>query len=117
MKIVLAQLNPTVGDFAGNSAKILDFARRAERQGADLAVFSELCLCGYLPLDLIERPEFLARNERELLSLAKNLPIPSIVVFAARVNGSTGKAAANAAALLAGGRVDFVQHKMLLPTY
>lgn len=117
MKIALAQLNPTVGDFAGNSAKILEFAERAEKRSADLAVFSELSLCGYLPLDLIERPEFLARNERELLSLAKRLPIPSIVGYAARVNESTGKAAANAAALLANGRIDFVQHKMLLPTY
>jgi NAD+ synthase (glutamine-hydrolysing) len=53
MKIALAQLNPTVGDFAGNSAKILEFAQRAAKRGADLAVFSELCLCGYLPMDLI----------------------------------------------------------------
>src|ERR1700722_3599945 len=117
MKIALAQLNPTVGDFAGNSAKILDFARRAERQGADLAVFSELCLCGYLPLDLIERPQFIDRNERELACLAKQLPIPSMVGYAARATGSTGKSAAKAAALLANGKIEFVQHKMLLPTY
>ena len=77
MKIALAQLNPTVGDFAGNSAKILEFAQRAAKQGADLAVFSELCLCGYLPMDLIERPQFIDRNERELACLAKQLPIPS----------------------------------------
>jgi NAD+ synthase (glutamine-hydrolysing) len=70
-----------------------------------------------LPLDLIERPEFLARNERELLDLARNLTIPSIVGYAARAIGSTGKAAANAAALLANGRIEFVQNKMLLPTY
>src|ERR1700692_5072344 len=69
MKIALAQLNPTVGDFAGNSARILDFAQRAAQRGADLAVFSELCLCGYLPMDLIERPQFIDRNERELASL------------------------------------------------
>jgi NAD+ synthetase len=117
MKIALAQLNPTVGDFAGNSAKILDFAQRAAERGADLVVFSELCLCGYLPLDLIERPHFIDRNERELARLAKQLPIPSIVGYAARTNGSTGKSAANAAALLANGRIEFVQHKMLLPTY
>jgi NAD+ synthase (glutamine-hydrolysing) len=117
MKIALAQLNPTVGDFAGNSSKILDFAQRAQQRGADLAVFSELCLCGYLPLDLIERPQFMDRNERELACLAKRLPIPSIVGYAARTNGSTGKAAANAAALLANGSIQFVQHKMLLPTY
>src|SRR6202162_5196071 len=117
MKIALAQLNPTVGDFAGNSAKILDFAQRAAQRGADLAVFSELCLCGYLPMDLIERPQFIARNERELACLAKQLPIPSIIGYAARATGATGKSAANAAALLANGKIEFVQHKMLLPTY
>ncbi len=87
------------------------------KRGADLAVFSELCLCGYLPLDLIERPQFIDRNERELACLAKQLPIPSIVGYAARATGSTGKSAANAAALLANGKIEFVQHKMLLPTY
>ena len=117
MKIALAQLNPTVGDFAGNSAKILDFAQRARQKGADLAVFSELCLCGYLPMDLIERPHFIDRSERELASLAKQLPIPCIVGYAAHATGATGKSAANAAALLANGKIEFVQHKMLLPTY
>lgn len=117
MKIALAQLNPTVGDFAGNSAKIVDFAQRAAQRGADLAIFSELCLCGYLPLDLIERPQFIERNERELACLAKRLPIPSIVGYAARAKSPTGKSAANAAALLANGKIEFVQHKMLLPTY
>jgi NAD+ synthase/NAD+ synthase (glutamine-hydrolysing) len=117
MKIALAQLNPTVGDFAGNSAKILDFAQRSLQKGADLAVFSELCLCGYLPLDLIERPHFIARNERELASIAKQLPLPAIIGYAAHATGTTGKPAANAAALLANGKIEFVQHKMLLPTY
>lgn len=117
MKIALAQFNPTVGDFAGNSAKILELAHTAQRRGADLAVFSELGLCGYLPLDLIERPQFIARNERELLDLAKKLPLPAIVGYAGRAQGSTGKAAVNAAALLENGRIAFLQHKMLLPTY
>jgi NAD+ synthase (glutamine-hydrolysing) len=117
MKIALAQINPTVGDFAGNSATIVDFAQRAAERGADLVIFSELCLCGYLPLDLIERPQFIDRNERELACLAKRLPIPSIVGYAARANAPTGKSAFNAAALLANGKIEFVQHKMLLPTY
>jgi NAD+ synthase (glutamine-hydrolysing) len=117
MKIALAQINPTVGDFAGNSARIVDFAQRAAARGADLVIFSELCLCGYLPLDLIERPQFIDRNERELACLAKKLPIPSIVGYAARATAPTGKAASNAAALLADGKIEFVQHKMLLPTY
>jgi NAD+ synthase (glutamine-hydrolysing) len=117
MKIALTQFNPTVGDFTGNSARILELAQLAHRRGADLAVFSELCLCGYLPLDLIERPQFIARNEKELGCLAKKLPIPTIVGYAGRANESTGKAVANAAALLENGRVAFLQHKMLLPTY
>ena len=69
MKIALAQFNPTVGDFAGNSARILDLACQAKQRGAELAVFSELCLCGYLPQDLLERPAFLERNRTELASL------------------------------------------------
>jgi NAD+ synthase (glutamine-hydrolysing) len=117
MKIALAQINPTVGDFVGNSAKILELTEFAQRRGADLAVFSELSLCGYLPLDLIERPQFMARNEKELNCLAKKLSLPAIVGYAGRANESTGKAAANAAALLENGNIAFLQHKMLLPTY
>lgn len=117
MKIALAQFNSTVGDFAGNSAKILEFARQASERGADLVVFSELSLCGYLPLDLLERPQFIARNERELKCLTGKLPIPAVVGYAGRSHDSTGKPAVNAAALIMNGEVAFVQHKMLLPTY
>ena len=49
MKIALAQINPTVGDFAGNTRTVLDFATRAQQMGADLVVFPELALCGYPP--------------------------------------------------------------------
>ena len=55
MKIALAQFNPTVGDFAGNTARILSLAAQAQERGAALAVFTELCLCGYPPQDLLER--------------------------------------------------------------
>ena len=79
MKIALAQFNPTVGDFAGNSARILELAAQAKQRGADLAVFTELCLCGYPPQDLLERPSFVRRNRDELQKLAKALPMPSIV--------------------------------------
>src|SRR5215813_3393340 len=119
MKIALAQFNPTVGDFAGNSAQILRLATQAQARGADLAVFSELCLCGYLPLDLLERPAFIDRNQRELKSLAAKLPLPTVVGYVGKTkNGSnTGKTIANKAALIDGGRVVFEQAKMLLPTY
>lgn len=117
MKIALAQFNPTVGDFAGNSARILELAKQASQRGADLAVFSELCLCGYLPQDLLERPAFIERNYRELKELAKRLPLPSVVGYAGRVKNGTGKSVANKAALICGGRIVFEQSKMLLPTY
>jgi len=117
MKIALAQFNPTVGDFAGNSARIVSLSERAKQRGADLAVFSELCLCGYPPQDLLERPAFIERNQKELKALAKQLTIPSIVGFVGRVKNGTGKSIANMAALLCGGKVTFEQSKMLLPTY
>jgi len=117
MKIALAQFNPTVGDFAGNSARILSMAEQARRGGAELAVFSELCLCGYLPQDLLERPAFIDRNLRELAALAEKISLPSIVGFVGRTKLSQGKPIANKAALLANGRIQFEQGKMLLPTY
>src|ERR1700731_2893932 len=103
MKIALAQFNPTVGDFVGNAARILSLATTAHQQGADLAVFSELCLCGYLPQDLLERPAFVDRNLKELKELAAKLPLPSIVGYAGRVKSKRAKAVANKAALLCGG--------------
>jgi NAD+ synthase (glutamine-hydrolysing) len=117
MKIALAQFNPTVGDFAGNTARILALATKAKERGADLAVFSELCLCGYLPQDLLERPAFIERNKRELKALATKLPLPAIVGYAGKSTNGTGKAIANKAALLSGGKIVFEQSKMLLPTY
>src|ERR1700732_1435053 len=117
MKIALAQFNPTIGDFAGNSARILKLAEQAQQRGAHLAVFSELCLCGYLPLDLLERPAFIDRNLKELKALAAKLPLPAIVGYAGRVKNGSGKSIANKAALLCGGRIVFEQSKMLLPTY
>jgi NAD+ synthase (glutamine-hydrolysing) len=117
MKIALAQFNPTVGDFAGNAARILSLAAQAQSRGAKLAVFSELCLCGYLPQDLLERPAFIDRNLEELKQLARKLPLPAVVGYAGRVKNSSGKSIANKAALLCGGRIVFEQSKMLLPTY
>src|SRR5260370_12389724 len=91
MKIALAQFNPTIGDFAGNSARILKLAEQAQTRGAKLAVFSELCLCGYLPLDLLERPAFIDPNLTELKALAGKLPLPAIVAYAGRVKTGSGK--------------------------
>ena len=118
MKIALAQFNPTVGDFEGNAARIVSLATQAKQRGADLAVFSELCVCGYLPLDLLERPAFIERNHETLKCIATQMPLPAIVGYAGRVERDrAGKSIANKAALIDEGRVVFEQSKMLLPTY
>ena len=118
MKIALIQINPTVGDFAGNMAKIHARAEEARARGAGLAVFTELCVCGYPPRDWVENPKFLDDNRRALELLAASLPpIPTIVGFVGRANSETGKRGANCAALLADRKVQFEQTKMLLPTY
>ncbi|MGH9725643.1 MAG: nitrilase-related carbon-nitrogen hydrolase, partial [Candidatus Acidiferrales bacterium] len=117
MKLALAQFNPTIGDFPGNSARILEMARDAQSLGAELAVFSELCLCGYPPQDLIERPDFAELNTKELARLAKLLPIPCVIGYVGEAQDSTGKPVANCAALLCGGKIVFEQRKMLLPSY
>ncbi|MGB6877026.1 MAG: NAD+ synthase [Candidatus Acidiferrales bacterium] len=117
MKIALAQFNPTVGDFSGNSSRMLEMAASAKSRGADLVVFSELCLCGYPPQDLVERPAFLERNQKELKSLAARMPMPAIVGYVGKAQDDMGKPAANCAALLRNGEIVFKQRKMLLPTY
>src|SRR6202046_427640 len=117
MIIALAQFNPTVGDFEGNSARILELAHEAQSRGAELAVFSELCLCGYPPQDLTERPAFDELNQKELVRLAKKIPLPSFVGYVGGAQDNTGKPVANCAALIANGKILFEQRKMLLPTY
>jgi len=117
MKIALAQFNPTVGDFEGNSARILEYARAAKAGEADLAVFSELCLCGYPPQDLIERSTFVRQNQKALSRLAEKIELPSVVGFVGKAQDDTGKPVANSAAIIGDGRILFEQRKMLLPTY
>jgi NAD+ synthetase len=118
MKIALAQINSTVGDFAGNIDRIVKFARRAQERGADLVVFPELALCGYPPRDLVERPGFIRKSEAELERRAGLLPpIATLVGYVRRSNAVQGKAAADAAALIKDGRVALDYTKILLPFY
>ena len=118
MKIALGQINPTVGDFSGNAAKIVDFSRRAQAAGAGLILFPELSVCGYPPRDLVERPSFVARNRETADRIAvETRGIAVICGLVTPAQAETGKSAMNSAALLQDGRVAFVQSKMLLPTY
>lgn len=120
MRIALAQINTTVGDFQGNTRKILDFARQAEGR-ADLVLFPELAVCGYPPADFLEKPSFIARAVEAVEEIARaasglgHLAIVCGTVTAAPAE--SGRRAANSAALLAGGKVRFTQSKRLLPFY
>ncbi len=121
MRIALAQINPTVGDFAGNLAKISDFTERAAGLGAELVMFPELAVCGYPPADLLEQDSFLQRTEETLqkvAALTRGEGRPAILCGAAlRCVGPQGKHAKNVAVLMAGGEIVFEQQKMLLPFY
>ncbi len=120
VKIALAQINPTVGDFTGNLDKIVAVSRRAAEGGARLTVFSELAICGYPPADFLEKPSFLARCSSavdELASATRALPTAVLAGIALPAPAGSGKPAVNAAVLLDGGRVVLEQHKRLLPFY
>ncbi len=131
MKIALAQIDPTVGDFTGNLEKIVAASRRAAGLGARLTVFSELAICGYPPADLLEKPSFLAHCRSaidELAARTRDLPTAVLagVALPARcedgrpdVSGGdpVGKPAFNAAVLLDRGNLLLEQHKRLLPFY
>ena len=118
MKIALGQINPTVGDFSRNADKIIQFALRARSAGAGLIVFPELAVSGYPPLDLVERPSFVAGSRATVERIAAETDgIAVICGTVTPAEADSGKKVMNSAAVLREGRVDFVQSKMLLPTY
>ena len=118
MKIALVQINPVIGDFAYNSARIMSWAARARSKGCDLAVFPELCLCGYPPQDLLERPAFIAQHDKALQTLIPKVSgIAIICGHLEKHTDSTGKPLHNSASLIADGRLLFSAQKRLLPTY
>ena len=119
MKIALAQLNFTVGDFDLNARKIIDRVRHASSQGADLILFSELSVCGYPPLDLLERDAFVRRSLETVEHIAREVP-PGIgvIVGAPGFNpNEEGKHLFNCAYFLHEGEPRNVFRKCLLPTY
>ena len=114
-RIALGQLNLTVGDLAGNVARMADAAARATEAGADLAVFPELAITGYPPEDLVLRGEFVRENLDALQELANKTASGCDVVtgFVDRTDAGIH----NAAALLRGGGVQARYHKMQLPNF
>jgi NAD+ synthase/NAD+ synthase (glutamine-hydrolysing) len=120
MRIALAQINPTIGDLAGNVERMTRFAREAAARGAEVAVFPELSIPGYPPRDLVDKGSFVEANERALRELAAataTLNLSVICGYVGKSEAETGKLAMNSAAVLDAGNVVFRQSKMLLPNY
>jgi NAD+ synthase (glutamine-hydrolysing) len=129
VKVALAQINPTVGDLAGNAAKIVESARRAHALGAQLVITPELSLCGYPPEDLLLRPAFMQACQDALIDCAKalaDLPGLHVVVGHPHQWGDRGDVRTkshavpvrhNAASVLSEGRVIATYCKRELPNY
>jgi NAD+ synthetase len=118
MKIGIAQINTTVGDFPGNSAAILSAYRSLVADGAELVITPELSIPGYPPLDLIFAGEFVERNLATLAEIHSSIgEVPLVVGFIDRNTTGHGKPFHNAAAFLEKGKPPAIIHKRLLPTY
>lgn len=117
MKVALAQINPTIGDFENNVAKIIDFGKRAAQAGARLVIFPELAICGYPPMDLLLKESFVKASLESLEKVKTALTELAVLVGYVDPNTGTGRPVFNACALLEGGQLRAVQHKTLLPTY
>ena len=118
MKIALAQINPTIGDFAGNTEKIMASAERARDLSCNLVVFSELAISGYPPRDLLEKKDFVEANLMHLQNLVKSIKgIGVICGFVDKNFGKEGNPLYNSAALFDKGKILHHVHKRLLPAY
>ena len=118
MKIALAQINPTIGDLAGNARKIQDRVRDADSAGADLVVFSELAISGYPPKDLLNQPDFIFENQKSLEDLIARLKGPAVLCghIQKRSHGAS-ESLFNGATLFQNGNVLAEAQKILLPAY
>ena len=119
LRFALCQIDPAIGDLAGNTAKIVSMAARAYEQGARVAVFPELALTAYGPRDLLDRPAFVREVTATIEALASKLPKDLVTIVGAptaRVE-LDGRSLHNSAIVYEGGRVQQILHKRLLPTY
>jgi NAD+ synthase (glutamine-hydrolysing) len=119
MRLALAQINPTVGDVAGNAAKVAEWIGRARDEGAGLVIFPELCIPGYPAEDLYLKRHFLRANQQVVEELAAAAQgVTALVGFAEPVADTVDpRHAYNSTAVLADGRVEAVYRKNRLPNY
>jgi NAD+ synthase (glutamine-hydrolysing) len=109
----MAQINPTVGDLAGNRDVIIEYIGRARKQAADIVVFPELAVTGYPPEDLVLKPQFVKDNLSTLKDITRAARgITAVVGFV-----DNNKHIYDAAAVMHNGKLIHVYHKMLLPNY
>jgi NAD+ synthase (glutamine-hydrolysing) len=121
MKISLCQINTVMGDIAGNTAKIGAALASVRGERPDIAVFSELCVQGYPPSDLLEQTWFIDHSQSALDRLCEysrqSAPTAILAGCAMPAPGPGSKRLANAAVLIENGKIVFRQDKSLLPTY
>ena len=118
MKITAAQLNYHIGNFAGNRDLICNAIRKAKSEGSELVVFSELCIPGYPPLDLLDRLDFIEKCNQTVDEISKECRGISAIVGSPTINKNLkGKKLFNSALVLSEGRIIFSTNKALLPTY
>ncbi|MBN1851050.1 MAG: NAD+ synthase [Deltaproteobacteria bacterium] len=118
MKIALAQLNYIIGDFKGNAEKIIHTIHEARENRADLVVFSELAVCGYPPLDLLEHRSFIEKCQGSVRAITKETKDIAVIIGAPTLNtNSLGKNLFNSALFIHNGQIVKIIHKALLPTY
>jgi len=118
MRIAAAQINPLVGDLAGNSAKIIECIERSRQADVELVIFPELSIIGYPPKDFLLKPRFIRDNVEALHRIAEACTgLAALVGFAQQSELPRGRTLRNSAALCQDGRVLSIHHKSLLPTY
>jgi NAD+ synthase (glutamine-hydrolysing) len=118
MKISIAQLNYHIGDFAGNKDLICKAINQAKAEGSDLVIFSELCIPGYPPLDLLDRVDFVEKCNQTVEEIAGFCKGITAIVGSPTFNlGPEGKKLFNSAMIISEGKILFTANKALLPTY
>jgi NAD+ synthase (glutamine-hydrolysing) len=118
MKISVAQLNYHIGNFEKNKFLICNAIEKAKKEGSDLIIFSELCIPGYPPLDLLDRHEFIERCTFTVKEISEKCTGITAIVGSPTINrNSEGKKLYNSALVLSEGKVIFTANKALLPTY
>jgi NAD+ synthase (glutamine-hydrolysing) len=117
IKFCLAQLNFKIGDFEGNTAKIADTIFNAKQKGADLVIFSEMSVCGYMPDDLLDYPWFVEKCEQSLEAVAQSCQGIAAIVGGVMRNPHKGRLLQNVVCFMQNGRIQQTIAKSLLPTY